>query len=434
LPEDSRRRLDAVVPALARAAASTPEPQETIARGADLIEAIASRAAYLALLAENPPALNRVARIIGASSWAAGFVTRHPLLLDELLDDRVLYAPIELDSFSRNLRKQLDAHAGDAERQMNDLRELHQAQVFRLLAQDLAGLLTVEKLADHLSALTDLVLSETMRLVWKDLRGKHRDDPAFAVIAYGKLGGKELGYASDLDIIFLYDDADERAPEAYARLAQRMNLWLTTHTSSGVLFDTDLRLRPSGAAGLMVSSIEAFQRYQEADAWVWEHQALTRARYCAGDKAVGDAFERIREKILRRERNPAEIGKAIVEMRDKLHAAHPNKSGLFDVKHDRGGMIDIEFSVQSLVLAHAHRFPDLTRNLGNIALLKMAAGHGLIRSELAERCRDAYRAFRRLQHGLRLNGAQYARVPAAQVEGHAEAVRALWDSVFTRAA
>jgi len=426
LPEDSRRRLDAVVPALARAAADTPAPQETIARGADLLEAIASRAAYLALLAENPAALERVAGILGASSWAAQFVTRHPLLLDELLDDRVLYAPVELESFARNLRTQLAAHRGDAERQMNDLREMHQAQVFRLLAQDLAGVLTVEKLADYLSALADLVLNETMHLVWQDLRTRHRDVPAFAVIGYGKLGGKELGYASDLDIIFLYDDADERAPEAYARLAQRMNHWLTAHTSSGVLFDTDLRLRPSGAAGLMVSSVEAFERYQEKDAWVWEHQALTRARYCAGDAKVGEKFESIREKILRRARSMAPLRKEIVEMREKIQAAHPNNSELFDVKHDRGGMIDIEFATQYLVLANSHEFSSLTRNLGNIALLGMAAELGLIPQELAESCREAYRKFRRMQHALRLEGAKYARVPPGDAQAEVEAVAELW--------
>ena len=180
----------------------------------------------------------------------------------------------------------------------------------------------------------------------------------------------------------------------------------------------------------MVSSVDAFRRYQEESAWVWEHQALTRARYCAGDKAAGDAFEAIREEILRKERNAAELSRSIVEMRDKLHAAHPNKSGLFDVKHDRGGMIDIEFSVQYLVLGFSKAFPALSANLGNIALLKMAAGHGLIPEALAERCRDAYREFRRVQHALRLNGAQYARVPAAQVEPHAAAVRELWAAVF----
>ena len=431
LPADSKRRLDALIPRLARAAQSTPDADATLARGVDLVEAIASRAAYLALLAENPQALERVARIIGASSWTAEYVTRHPLLLDELLDDRVLYAPFELASFARGLARQLDEAPGDTERQMNALREAHQAQVFRLLAQDLAGLLTVERLADHLSALADAVLAEVIRRVWPELRARHRQDaPRFAVIGYGKLGGKELGYASDLDIIFLYDDADERAGEAYARLAQRINHWLSSRTSSGVLFETDLALRPSGASGLLVSSIAAFERYQEESAWTWEHQALTRARACAGDSGVGSAFEVIRTKILRRTRDESVLKKEILQMREKMHGVHPNRSGLFDLKHDRGGMIDIEFAVQCLVLAHAHRHPDLTGNLGNIALLRMAASHGLLDAALAERCRDAYREFRRLQHALRLNGAPYARVPREQVAAHIEAVSRLWSTLF----
>jgi glutamate-ammonia-ligase adenylyltransferase len=431
LPDASRRRLDALVPALARAAAATPDPEATLARGLSLVEAIASRAAYLALLAEHPEALERVARIIGASSWAAEFITRHPLLLDELLDDRVLYAPPDLEAFHRSLRAQLEAHAGDTERRMNLLREMHQAQVFRLLAQDLAGLLTVERLADHLSALADLMLEVTIGLVWAELPGRHTEGPPrFAVIAYGKLGGKELGYASDLDVVFLYDDEDERAPEAYARLVLRLQSWITTRTSAGVLFETDLQLRPSGSAGLMVSSLAAFERYQEESAWVWEHQALTRARYCAGDKRVGQASEAIREKILRRERDPQLLRTEIRAMREKLHAAHPNRSGLFDLKHDRGGMIDVEFAVQFLVLAYAHRHPDLTGNLGNIALLRMAAEHGLIDKALAENARNAYREFRRRQHALRLNGAQYARVPPGEVATHVQAVKALTRGLF----
>jgi glutamate-ammonia-ligase adenylyltransferase len=431
LPEASRRRLDALVPALARASAATAQPAETLARGVDLMEAIATRAAYLALLAEHPQALERVTRIIGASSWAAEFVTRHPLLLDELLDDRALHAAPDLPGLAEGLRAQLTAHRGDTERRMNLLRETHQAQVFRLLAQDLAGLLTVERLADHLSALADLMLAVSLEEVWRDLPRRHREGaPRFAVIAYGKLGGKELGYASDLDIIFLYDDPADEAPEAYARLAQRFNNWLASRTSSGQLFDTDLRLRPSGAAGLMVSSVAAFERYQEQDAWVWEHQALTRARYAAGDTAVGGAFEAIRSRILRRTREEPALRKDIAAMREKMHAAHPNTSGLFDVKHDRGGMIDIEFTVQLLVLAHSHRFAALTGNLGNIALLGMAAGLGLVPEDLATRCQQAYREYRRLQHGLRLNSARYARVPAAQVSAHTEAVQELWRLIF----
>jgi glutamate-ammonia-ligase adenylyltransferase len=429
LPSDSRRRLDGLIPALARAARATPDPESTLVRAVDLVEAIASRAAYLALLAENPQALERVARILSASSWAAQFLTQHPLLLDELLDDRLLYAPPDLVAFSRTLELQL--RDGDTERQMNVLREAHQAQVFRLLAQDLAGLLTVERLADHLSALADLILEKVLGLAWAALPRKHAQQPRFAVVGYGKLGGKELGYASDLDIVFLYDDPHEQAQEAYSRLAQRVNSWLSTRTSSGILFETDLRLRPSGDSGLLVSSLEAFERYQEKDAWVWEHQALTRARWCAGDKAAGEAFESLRIRILRRPRDPAALKKEILGMREKMHAAHPNRSGLFDVKHDRGGMIDIEFAVQFLVLSHAHRFEDLVKNLGNIALLGMAAGHGLIPADLAERCRNAYREFRRIQHALRLNGAQYARVAQHEVATEAAAVKALWERIFS---
>ena len=426
LPEDSRRRVDALVPALAAAAAQCAAPDAALARGLDLIEAVARRAAYLALLAEHPEALERVVRIIAASSWAAAFVTRHPLLLDELLDDRVLTAAPDWDEFARALRAALAAAGGDAERQMNVLREQHQAQVFRLLAQDLAGRLTVERLADHLSELADRVLDATLELCWAQLPARHRPAPRFAVVAYGKLGGKELGYASDLDLIFLYDDADERAPENYARLAQRLNHWLTARTSSGALFDTDLRLRPSGESGLLVSSLEAFERYQQESAWTWEHQALTRARYCAGDAPLGAAFEAVRVRVLRRPREALALAREVRAMRERLHAAHPNPSALFDVKHDRGGMIDLEFIVQYLVLAHAARHAELAGNLGNIALLGIAARLGLVPAELAERCREAYRELRRVQHALRLDGAQFARVPPAQVAAHASAVRALW--------
>ena len=430
LPDASRRRLDALIPALAQAAAATADPEATLARGVDLLEAIAGRAAYLALLAERPEALERVARMIGASSWAADYVTRHPLLLDELLDDRVLYSAPDWRAFEIELRGALAAAAGDIERQMNAVREQHQSQLFRLLAQDLAGLLTVETLADHLSQLADILLQASLEAAWAQIATRHIEQPRFAVIAYGKLGGKELGYASDLDIIFVYDDPDERAAENYARLAQRYNNWLTARTSSGALFDTDLQLRPSGSSGLLVSSVAAFEEYQERAAWAWEHQALTRARFCAGDKNVGLEFEKIRKTILTRERDPAELAHEVLTMREKMHAAHPNKSGLFDLKHDRGGMIDIEFAVQYLVLAHAHRHPQLTRNLGNIALLKVFSDLALIDAGIAENCRNAYRKFRRLQHALRLNGAQYARVPQAQVAAKSAAVRELWAAVF----
>ena len=355
-------------------------------------------------------------------------------VLDELLDARTLYAAPDWKEFAAGLRTQLSRHEGDAERLMDVLREAHHAQVFRLLAQDLAGQLTVEVLADHLSALADLMLAITLELCWAQLRNRHRDAPRFAIAAYGKLGGKELGYASDLDIIFLYDDADARAPELYSRLAQRINTWLTSATPAGVLFETDLRLRPNGASGLMVSSVDAFREYQEKDAWVWEHQALTRARCSAGDASVGAAFEAERVAILRRSRESGALRREVVSMRQQMADAHPNRGDLFDLKHDRGGMVDIEFIVQYLVLAHAEHYPQLTGNLGNIALLKMAGELGLIPLATAMTVRDGYREYRKVQHAERLNGAQYARVEHAPLQRYIEATLKLWNIVFARSA
>src|SRR5581483_5414172 len=313
---------------------------------------------------EHPAVLARLAQLLGASSWAAEYLNRHPVLVDELLDARTLFAAPDWSAFAQSLRRELAERAGDEERQMDWLREAHHAQVFRLLAQDLSGELTVERLADHLSDLADVMLQVALELAWSQLRVRHRDIPRFAVIAYGKLGGKELGYASDLDLIFLHDDEDERAQEIYARLAQRMSRLLTSRTAAGVLFDIDLRLRPDGEGGMVVSSIDAFRRYQREAAWTWEHQALTRARWSAGDAAVGAAFEDERRRVLRTPRDAAKLREDVLSMRKQLLEGHPNTSDLFDLKHDRGGMIDIEFVVQYLVLAHAHAHPELVANDG----------------------------------------------------------------------
>ena len=351
-------------------------------------------------------------------------------MLDELLDTRVLQSEIDWGKFGKQLRRQLSDHAADPERQIDLLREAHHAQIFRLLAKDLGGTLRVEQLADELSDLADVMLQVTLELCWSQLRNRHTPLPRFAIIGYGKLGGKELGYASDLDIVFLFDDPDEQAPEVYARLAQKLNNWLTMRSGAGVLFETDLRLRPDGESGLFVTPIEAFRKYQSDSAWTWEHQALSRARFCAGDATVGAAFEEERRRILGMKRDPQKLRAEILEMREKLLEGHPNRSGLFDIKHDRGGMIDIEFMVQYLVLAHCHQYPALQANDGNIALLQAAAAHGLIPTADAERMRDAYRAFRRRQHALRLAGERYARVPHQELAAHARSTLDLWTRVF----
>jgi glutamate-ammonia-ligase adenylyltransferase len=197
-----------------------------------------------------------------------------------------------------------------------------------------------------------------------------------------------------------------------------------------VLYETDLQLRPDGAKGLLVSTVESFAAYQRKQAWVWEHQALSRARWCAGDAGIGTAFEAIRREILTQPREAAALAKEVVAMRDKMLAAHPNASGKFDLKHDRGGIIDVEFAVQFLILAHAHRHPELTGNIGNLALLKLAARLGLLPAEVADGAHDAYRTFRKLQHALRLQGAEYARVEGGEITAHVAAVERLWRQVF----
>ena len=439
LPALSRERFDALVPRLldaaARAAADGRDPGATFNRLMDLLEAVNRRSAYLALLIEHPPLLPRLANLMGASAWAAAYLTRHPILLDELLDARLLFAEPDWDAWRRELDEQLAAAGDDPERQMDALRHFQHAQLFRLLVQDLAGHLTVERLADHVSALADVVIAAALRQCWAHMRGRDAPAPRFAVAGYGKLGGKELGYASDLDLVFLYDvDEDEpdadAMPERYARLAQRLVTWLTSTTGAGQLYDTDLRLRPDGAAGLLVSSLRAFRRYQHEKAWTWEHQALTRARFVAGDAAIGAAFEAERDAILRIARDPAKLAGDVLEMRRRMSEGHPNPTSGFDLKHDEGGMVDIEFAVQYLVLAHAHEHPGLTRNAGNIALVTMAGDLGLVPAKLADEVADAYRAYRRQQHAVRLTGAGSARVDPGPHEARRASVRALWRHLF----
>jgi glutamate-ammonia-ligase adenylyltransferase len=412
-------------------------PDEVLSRFAQLLEVVAQRSTYIALLNQYRGAFNRVLRLLASSRWATDYLVRHPILLDELLDERVSEREIALSdwiAWGADTREQLAAHAGDVERQMDLLRDGHHAQLFRLLLRDLDGRLSVERLADHLSLLADQAVAVALEGAWASLSRRHREVPAFAVIGYGKWGGKELGYASDLDLIYLFDDPHPDAPEVYGLLGRRLVNWLTALTSSGQLFDIDLRLRPDGAKGLLVSSIEAFEKYQRADdgvgAWTWEHQALTRARFCCGDAALGARFEALRNEVLSRPRGLARLCAEVRTMRQKMHDGHPNRTAQFDLKHDAGGMVDIEFIVQTLVLAHAHDHPRLLGNLGNIALLGIAAEEGLIDPALAHASADAYRHYRRLQHRMRLNGAEYARVEPAEVGAESAAVRALWQAVL----
>lgn len=439
LPAAHRERVDRLMPALLAAAGSSSAPDSSWRYCCELIETVSRRGAYLSLLDEYPVARMRVSRILAASPWAANFLIKHPLLLDELLDSRTLLAAPNFEQWRAQLREafaQAKTPDGqpDLERQMDLVREHHHAQLFRLLSQDLENLLTVEKVSDLMSELADSTLEVVLETAWAQLPKRHLEKPKFAIIAYGKHGGKELGYASDLDLIFLFEDDDERAPELYANLAKRLNRWLTTHTAAGTLFETDFRLRPNGEAGLLVSSLHSFESYQRREggvgAWFWEHQALTRARFCVGDPGIGAKFEALREEILRLPRDWNEVKREVMDMRAKMQEGHPNPSELFDVKHDRGGMVDVEFMVQALVLGHSCTHPELTGNKGNIALLKKSGELGLIPSDLANYVADAYRQLRAKQHALRLAGEETSRTSDPYMVVLRKPILTLWKTLM----
>ncbi|MBU3565119.1 bifunctional [glutamate--ammonia ligase]-adenylyl-L-tyrosine phosphorylase/[glutamate--ammonia-ligase] adenylyltransferase [Polynucleobacter sp. MWH-HuK1] len=459
LPEKSRLIFDNLMckaaESLQNDGSTSAHADQTLLRFFDLLEAIARRSAYLSILSEYPRALSNVLDLLKASQWGAQYLTRHPHLLDYLLNSQAERALIEdpakyWDEVRSTLNMQLDDVMSDgdgSEQAMDILRVTHHNETFITLLTDLGigvqQALPVEQVSDHLSALADLILQTTFERVWPSVLKKFElpadTNPPFAVISYGKLGGKELGYASDLDIIFLYqaDEADYAAQEIYALLAKRMINWLTAFTSTGSLFEIDTRLRPNGSAGFLVTNANAFRKYQlrEGDnaAWVWEHQALTRARFSAGNSLVGSFFNSVRSEVLSQQRNIEHLRSEILEMRRKVHAGHPNANPEFDLKHDAGGMVDIEFIVQFLVLAYAHQHPKLICNLGNIALLQIAGEIGLITPEAAQSVGDAYRLLRARQHRLRLDGAEKTRVDLDQeLEFIAarDAVQALWLEIF----
>lgn len=407
-----------------------------LSRVIDLLEAIGRRETYLAFFAEQPAALARLCTVLETSAWAADYIKRHPAVVDELISppSERFNAPEFRLGLLQHQARLLDADRWDAGEGMDLLRQGFHAEMFRTLSRDLAGLIKVEQVADELSALADATVQLAMEWCWRELSKRHRDQPSFAVIAYGKLGGKELGYGSDLDIVFLYDDTAEGAQDLYSTFARKLVWWLTAHTAAGRLFEIDTRLRPNGNAGLLVTSLDAFDAYQRGrganTAWTWEHQALTRARCCAGDLAIGVRFEAIRTAVLTTRRDVQALRTEILAMRQKVADGHPNASGQFDVKHDEGGMVDVEFAVQFLVLAHAADYPQLTADLGNIALLGMAEALGLLPAGVGRPAADAYRELRRIQHRERLGGAEAARVPADALQAERTAVRALTRAVF----
>jgi [glutamine synthetase] adenylyltransferase / [glutamine synthetase]-adenylyl-L-tyrosine phosphorylase len=441
LREETKLRLGRVVQRAAACVADGSCSEEAALRFIDWLEPLLRRESYVALLDERPEVLQRLLRLLGLARWPMQYLMRHPGVIDELADPRLLHERFRRDELIADLDER---HAGwqrggeaDEGALLDTLRHAHHAEVFRTLVRDVEGLITVEQVADDLSALADALIDCTLRWAWMHLKNRHRDEPRFAVIAYGKLGGKELGYGSDLDVVFLYDDADEndpdRAQEVYAAFVRKLITWLTLRTPAGQLFDIDTALRPNGNSGLLVTSIAAYERYQEGrgsnTAWTWEHQALTRARFCTGPPDLAPRFDAARSKVLSAARDAAALAREVVTMRERVRAAHPVPAGRFDVKHSPGGMMDAEFAVQHLVLAHARRHAELLDNVGNIALLQRAEAHALLPRGVGRAAAQAYRELRRAQHRARLDEqpTQFAPESLASERG---AIVALWHAVF----
>lgn len=446
-----RERLDTVMPLLLSAAGAMDEPESVLRHLVNLVLSISRRTVYLALLVENPMVLSQLVRLCAASPWIADLLARQPVLLDELLDPRSLYhppSPEELDEELERLLQRIDPD--DQEALLDALRHFRQANVLRVAAADISGGLKLMRVSDHLTWIAESLLRHSLAQVQQAMWHKHgrphyrlddKDHEAsMAVIAYGKLGGYELGYGSDLDIVFLHDsqgeaqmtDGERSLDNAtfFARMGQRMIHFLTVRTAAGVLYEVDTRLRPDGASGLLVSSLTAFEKYQKEDAWTWEHQALVRARMVAGNEHLRQEFERIRREVLGRPRDIEALRQDVLQMRNKMRQSlDAPPSGMWHLKHGRGGLTDIEFMVQFSVLAHAHAHPKLLAWTDNIRLLETLAAEGLLAEDDADRLINAYRDLRNRTHRLALLGRPVA-VPEEEFAEYRQHVRKVWQALM----
>ncbi len=448
LRDETKLRLSRLINRAGRAIDGERCTPEAALRFIDWLEPLLRRENYLALLVERPEVQNRLLRLLGLARWPMRYLMRHPGVIDELADERLMHSRFNAQAFIADLQERHAAwkRAGEADEEsmLDTLRRAHHAEVFRILVRDVEDHVSVEEVADDLSALADATLQCALDWCWQHLKHAHRAEPRFAVIAYGKLGGKELGYGGDLDVVFLYDtdptlvgeaaagDPDT-CTEVYAAFVRKLIGWLTTRTAAGELFDIDTALRPNGNSGLLVTSMKSFADYQDGrgsnTAWTWEHQAITRARFCAGLPELAPRFEAVRESVLTASRDIDALRTEIKAMREKVRAAHHVPAERFDVKHSPGGMMDVEFAVQLLVLAHSGQHAELVANVGNIALLGRAEAAGLLPEGVGQAAADAYRELRRAQHRARLDE-KPTQIDPDQLASQRDAVLALWKAVF----
>ncbi len=448
LDAQARERFDRLVPGLLETADTQGVSAETYPKLAKLVGAIARRSVYAAFLADNPDALSRLIELFDSSPWIAEQITRHPILMDELLDSRVLYDPPDQARLRTIIGEQTTGD--DLEGDMEALRSFKNQQTLRIAASDVTGQFPVAEVSNQLSYIAEACLAAALDIVWRDLEARYGEPrcvdqgiarrPGFAIIGYGKLGGWELGYGSDLDLVFIHDsrgnEQETTGPKTlengvfFTRLAQRLIHVLGTTTSAGIVYDVDVRLRPSGASGLLISGADAFDTYQREQAWAWEHQALVRARSIAGNDDVMAVFDQIRTRVLSTARDEDDLKTAIVDMRDRMRGELDRSSDdRFDLKHGVGGITDIEFVVQYAVLRWACNHPSLLTWTDNLRLLETIAHLGLWPVAQCRRLHDAYFAFRADMHRRALQQLD-GLVDEGELHDHRVAVTGIWDSVF----
>ncbi len=440
--------LDRLMPQILENLGQVSNPEQTLKRILGLFESVAGRNVYLSLLAENPQALRQLIRLVSASPWISDYLSRYPALFDELLDTRTLYEPLDRQDLAEQLARQLSkTDIDDEEQLMIALRKFKQTHVLRVAAADIMGVIPLMVVSDYLTCIAETILQQTLHHAWRLLAKKYgvpKDNPqpgaGFGILGFGKLGGLELGYGSDLDMVFLYDCSDGQAltdgnkaiscAQFYARLGQKIRHLLQTKMLCGQLYEVDMRLRPSGNAGLLVTHVCVYEDYLRNNAWTWEHQALLRARFITGDKNIETAFIPIRRNILCLPRDNGQLKREVREMREKMRShldvQNPDK---FNLKQSKGGIADIEFIVQFKVLAHAWEKPELINHTDNIHLLDSLKSHGFISDTMAQTLKQAYCSYRDRVHRETLQG-NPAIVAAGDYSEQRAQVEQIWREIM----
>ena len=447
-----RQRMDNLMPLIVTSVAQSNSPNNCLLRLINLLEAIAKRSAYIALLSEHPMGLSQLVQLVDKSEWISNILIRSPILLDELLDPRRLYEAIDKAELEQELTTQLKYEDDDVEQQMRCLGEFKQSNVFRVAASELNGALPVNKISDHLTYIAEVVVDAVEKIALKHVQQRfggpryllENETRAanFCVIAYGKLGSLELGFSSDLDLVFLHDSqgneqvtSGEKSVDNglfFARVAQRIMHFLNTRTQNGALYEVDTRLRPSGGAGILVSNLQSFASYQHNKAWTWEHQALIRARAVTGNSEIISAFNKIRHDVLTIERDYDSLKSDVVDMRAKMRKElYKKRANYFNVKQSVGGITDIEFIIQFLTLAWANKHPQLIEYTDNLRILESLVKYAILSSEDAKILSSAYLAYREVAHVTTLQGKSLDVELNNGMLAHQQGVEKIWNSLMT---